>query len=144
MMSRRRAGIAIAALAVLVLSGAAAAVAASATSAPTAEALAAQFDLSTSPIAADAPAPAVGLTAAESAAIDAAGVGDLVASEHVRVYAGPDFGIRSAWVFFFTGGDPNTVPWGPAGNKAPTVSYSGVIVDDQTGQVLMWLRTGHV
>jgi hypothetical protein len=52
---------------------------------------------------------------------------------------------QPVWVVVYDGGDPIDLPWGPYSDdmrplKAPT--YSGVLIDDATGKVLVTFRGG--
>lgn len=59
-----------------------------------------------------------------------------------KVFAGAP--ARSTWLVVYAGGDAASVPWGPAFRQLPPViSYTGVVVDDQTGEVLLSFRGGH-
>jgi len=62
--------------------------------------------------------------------------------EVLHVMAAPDASSpeRSVFVFIWKGGD--AVPGGPEGNGLHSVSYQGVVVDDQTGEVLRSFATG--
>jgi hypothetical protein len=57
----------------------------------------------------------------------------------------PDDPKRTVWVVVYDGGDPGDVPWGPyseetRAEKSP--AYSGVLIDDVTGEVLVAFRGG--
>lgn len=57
----------------------------------------------------------------------------------------PDQPKQPVWVVVYDGGDPADIPWGPYSDdmrpmKAPT--YSGVLIDDATGEILVSFRGG--
>jgi hypothetical protein len=116
--------------------------AASSTPLPASAAIAG-FGLTVDPIPADAPAALVSADSARQLAVDMAGDGSEISMQHGMIDAGPGIGMRSAWIFFFSGGDSSGVSWGPPGAGQPTVDYSGVVIDDQTGAVLRLLHAGH-
>lgn len=49
---------------------------------------------------------------------------------------------RSAFILVFTGG--GSMPGGPVGSKPHGVSYRGVVVDDQSGEVLRMFASGGI
>jgi hypothetical protein len=101
------------------------------------------FGLTVRPIPVGAPGAAVSQEAARTAAVDTAQAGNEISAQHGQIDAGPGRGLRTAWVFFFAGGDPSSVSWGPPGANAPIVDYTGVVVDDQTGEVLRLMHAVH-
>ncbi len=60
--------------------------------------------------------------------------------DHVVTRQFSDSPERTAFVVVFAGGDP--IPGGPVGSKLHAVSYRGVVVDDQTGEILRIFATG--
>jgi hypothetical protein len=87
------------------------------------------------------------LTAADAAAIAASELAVQGQPEVKQLEARilPDQPKQPVWVVVYDGGDPIDVPWGPFSDdlrplKAPT--YSGVLIDDATGQVLVTFRGG--
>jgi hypothetical protein len=48
----------------------------------------------------------------------------------------------TAFIVVFAGGDP--IPGGPVGSKLHPVSYRGVVIDDQTGEILRIFATGGI
>lgn len=116
---------------------------ASATLSP-AEALAGFGGLDLAPIPAAGPAAVVSVTEAQRTATTLDdGLGPEISHQRMVVDAGPGLGPRTGWLLLFSGGDSSSVSWGPLGAGAPTVDFTGVIVDDQTGEVLRVLRVGH-
>jgi hypothetical protein len=59
---------------------------------------------------------------------------------HVMAAADASSPERSVFVVIWQGGDP--VPGGPEGNGLHKVAYRGVVVDDQTGEVLRSFAAG--
>lgn len=114
------------------------------TPAQTAAKAIAGFDLGVGPIPSDAPAAKFSADDAKQRALDLVGTGGIeVSQQHEVVDAGPGRGLRTAWVLFFSGGNSMDVSWGPPGAGTPTVDYTGVVVDDQSGEILEWLHAGH-
>jgi hypothetical protein len=64
--------------------------------------------------------------------------------EVLHVLAAPDASSaeRSVYVFIWRGGDP--FPGGPEGNVLHATTYRGVVVDDQTGEVLRSFAAGTI
>jgi hypothetical protein len=103
----------------------------------------ASFGLRIAPVPAGAPAAVVDETAAERLAASLVDQGTPISAERGVIDAGPSIGPRVAWILFYDGGNPSAVSWGPPGAGAPVIDYTGVAIDDQTGQVLLWLHAGH-
>jgi hypothetical protein len=66
--------------------------------------------------------------------------------ETYRVFANETFLSlkRTAWLFLFTGG-PGPVSGGPpegADSRRFSTQYTGVLIDDQTGELLRWFQGG--
>ncbi len=83
----------------------------------------------------------------ESAAIEQArlalGTNDSpVEIHHVITQQFGDSPERSAFILVFAGG--GSMPGGPVGSKPHAVSYRGVVVDDQSGEVLRMFASGGI
>jgi hypothetical protein len=66
--------------------------------------------------------------------------------ETYRVFASETYlsAKQTAWLFLFAGG-PGPVSAGPpegADSRAYTTKYTGVVIDDQTGEILRWFQGG--
>lgn len=66
--------------------------------------------------------------------------------ETFRVLARPtaDAAERTAWLFLYEGGT-HTGPVGPpegAESRTFTTDYTGVLIDDQTGELMRWFQSG--
>lgn len=84
--------------------------------------------------------------AAVSRAVEALGAAGTPEVKRLRARILPDDPKQSVWVVVFAGGDSIDVPWGPYSEdarplKAP--SYSGFLIDDRTGEILVSFRGGH-
>jgi hypothetical protein len=94
-------------------------------------------------------APAAVITSATARATAKAAVGTSVDPDETwRVSASETYNgqRRSAWLFLFRGGT-GPVSAGPAGgtqSRTLTTTYTGVLVDDQTGLVMRWFSGGSV
>jgi hypothetical protein len=89
------------------------------------------------------PAAIVTKTAAENIGAASADLKNPIGAQHGVVDAGPGIGRRAAWILLYQGGDPSDVSWGPIGAGAPTIVYSGLVIDDQTGDLLLLIHKGH-
>jgi hypothetical protein len=113
------------------------------------------FDLKPVP-AAEKPAKILPEQASEIAAMHAFGQTPAEAKaahpdpEVKRAYgrAFDDEELRTVWVVVYPGGEAEDVPWGPVGQDgtrdgpAWVPDYTGVMIDDQTGEVLVRFRGG--
>ncbi len=63
-------------------------------------------------------------------------------TEVLHVLAAPDAALaeRGVYVVIWKGGEP--IPGGPEGNKPHSIDYRGVVIDDQTGEILRAFSSG--